>query len=155
MTSETTPRTSVSTYEATAAELRYGGSPRMLYDILYQNPNGLTRGEQKAKVESLIDFKGATAPWVNTLYALKQMGVVEVVGERTCSQTGNPCQVWATTDKLPKRVKPVKGLETPEFMEVQTALELLLEAANIAPDSLGAAFKHLQEWVAYKASLPE
>jgi hypothetical protein len=155
MTEQTTPRTSVSTYNATVAELRLGGSPRMVYDVLYQNPNGLTRGEQKAKIESLIDFKGATAPWVNTLYALKAMGVVEVIGERICSQTGNPCQVWATTDKLPKRIKPVKGLEKPEFEEVQVALELLVETAGIVPDSLGAAFKHLQEWVAYKASLPE
>lgn len=149
-----TPITSLLTYQRICDEGLLGRMHLMVYEALREHPEGQTRGELKAKFESRLKYEGATEPWVNKLYDLKQMGVAEVSGIRECKITGNLCQTWIANDNIPQPINRVKGLEKEEFEEAEVALQLLMEKAKVTPEMLGVGFERLLAWVAFKARVP-
>lgn len=95
-------RTSIAVYRRIKAEGLLSKMRFAVYRVLfYYGP--MTRAEI---VKHLSTPGTARQPDIyNRLSDLRKMKAADVVGTRTCSVTGNTCQLWDVTDRIPEKVE--------------------------------------------------
>jgi hypothetical protein len=149
------PETSIEAYRA---GLESGQHVRML-DLIHRlllectaDGKGVTRAEFKEFVNTRLQYRGATEPWVNKLYELKQRGRARILidQDRECRVTHNPCQVWVGIDAPERPLHRVKGLTDSEMRTILDFLPAIAECAVAHGVPVPPAFQRLADWFAFR-----
>ena len=141
------------TYAAIMAE-NISPAVKCVYWVLWQYPDGLTRGEIGRRCAQQGWQEDETETWSKTVSHMFKVGLLEKGSKRHCEIANKEDQVWEiTTAKTTKRVKAPKP-SAKKYAKAVDQLEILIIHHSHAGDGMVTdELKGLFEWL--KDKLPE
>jgi len=94
-------RTSIDTYHAIRDSGVLSEKRMNVFDIFYENPNGLTGSEVSELYKSKFPTSKHSETIRNRITELCQMGVIAEMGVSECPYTKRKVMKWCCVDKLP------------------------------------------------------
>lgn len=107
---------------------------------LWLNPGGLTRNE----IDRHLDPGAINSRYSRRLVELERAGICVRRGSRSCSVSGNVCDVWAYAPHEPEVLAPVARMPSP--LEAAQLLEHLV--TQIVPWDMIPQTRVLRAWLA-------
>lgn len=99
-------QTSVETYHKIMKQGLLSDKRMKVYQILYENPDGLTGTQVSQIFKSRYPSSKTSETIRNRITELKYMGVVAEVGVVMCENSQNLVTKFCTTDNIPEKFKP-------------------------------------------------